>query len=74
MISEEAKHKAVQEFKEEVSSLLELYNVEGLGAHIPITTEIITELSLQLHKRLQGGDHPIDVERAERRYEQRIIG
>ena len=70
-ISEEEKHKAVAQWKLQLNGALEAFNLYGLGLHIPYVKEIITELALQLHKRLNGIDHPIDLKHAIGKYNQR---
>ncbi len=70
-MTEEQTHKAVQQFKLQLNGVLKVFDMYGLGLDIPRVKEIITELALQLHKRLNGVDHPIDLNHAELRYSQR---
>ncbi len=70
-MNEEEKAKAVGQFKLQLNGALEPFNLYGLGLEIPYAKEIITELALQLHKRLSGIDHPVDLEYARKRYRQR---
>ena len=69
--TEEEKHKAVGQFKLQLNGVLSPFDTQGLGIHIPYTKEIITELALQLHKRLNGFDHPIDLNHAIQKYNSR---
>jgi len=71
MISEEAKTKAVGQFKLQLTGVMDVFDMYGMGHEIPYAKEIITELALQLHRRLMGEDHPIDFNHAEKRYERR---
>ncbi len=73
-MTEEQTHKAVQQFKLQLNGVLSIFNMHGLGQEIPHVKEIITELALQLHKRLNGVDRPIDLNHAELRYSQRRRG
>lgn len=70
-ISEEEKHKAVAQWKLQLNGALDVFDMYGLGHDIPRVKEIITELALQLHKRLNGIDHPITLNHAEQRYSRR---
>ena len=70
-MNEEEEHKAVQQYKLQLNGVLSVFDVYGLGHEIPYAKEIITELALQLHKRLNGIDHPIDLEHAKKKYRQR---
>ena len=70
-MNEEEEHKAVQQFKLQLNGVFEPFNLYGLGLQIPFAKEIITELALQLHKRLNGIDHPIDFTHAIGKYNQR---
>ncbi len=71
-MTEEQDHKAVQQFKLQLNGALKVFDMYGLGLEIPRVREIITELALQLHKRLDGVDHPIDLNHAEQRYSRRL--
>ena len=70
-IGEGEKHKAVQQFKLQLNGVFEPFNCYGLGHEISFAKEITTELALQLHKRLNGVDHPIVYELAKRKYRSR---
>ena len=70
-LNEEEKHKAVGQYKLQLNGVLGVFNVYGLGHEIPYAIEIITELALQLNKRLNGVDHPIDFELAKKKHSQR---
>ena len=71
-MNEEEKHKAVQQFKLQLNGVFEPFNLYGLGHEIPYATEIITELALQLHKRLNGASHPIDYKWAKENHKRRV--
>jgi len=73
-MTEEKVHKAVQQFKLQLNGALSVFNMYGLGEQLPYAKEMITELALQLHKRLNGEDHPIDINHAEKRYRERKNG
>ena len=55
----------------QLNGALSTFDIYGMGAEIPYAKEVITELALQLHKRLSGTDQPIDIMAAKRRYKQR---
>ena len=70
-MNEEEKHKAVAQFKLQLNGTFNIFDMYGLGEHIPYVKEIVTELAIQLHKRLNGEKLPIDLGHAKRRYGQR---
>jgi len=70
-MNEEEKHKAVAQWKLQLNGVFNVFDIYGLGQEIPYVKEIVTELALQLHKRLNGVNQPIDLEHAKRRHGQR---
>ena len=72
-ISDEAKSKAVGQFKLQLGAVMAPFHQYGMGVHITPAIDYITELALLLHKRLNGNDVPITVQLAEQRRRKRYM-
>jgi len=53
--------KAIGQFKLQLNGVLSLYNLYGMSVYIPSTISEIVKLSIQLHRRLNGEDIPIEL-------------
>jgi len=72
MLTEEQKAKAVKTFKRLLGiELARVYSMHGYKDLAVDEAELITELSLLLHKRLSGQDIPITLEHANGRLRKR---
>jgi len=64
MMTEDEKTKAVKGFKRQLNGVMSVFHFYGLQIYIPNAIEVITELALLLHKRLNGQDIPVTYEHA----------
>jgi len=74
MITEAEKEKAVKQFKRQLNGVMSVFHFHGLHIHIPDAIEVITELALLLHKRLNGQDIPVTYEHANEKKRRRYKG
>ena len=63
-ITEDERVKAVKQFKLQLNGVMGVFGLYGQSVYIPDAIEVITELALLLHKRLNGQDIPITYDHA----------
>jgi len=56
----ESDKKAIGQFKLQLNGVMGPFNSYGLGVYIPPAIEEAVKLALQLHRRLNGEDVPIE--------------
>ena len=55
--------KAIGQFKMALNGTLSMFDMHGMNIHFPQVSDDIVKLALQLHRRLNGEDIPISIER-----------
>jgi len=74
MVSEDSKAKAAWQFKRNVSEVLKVYDMYGMGIFEQGVVEEVMELAVQLAKRFRGIDVPISHELAKSKLKTRHKG
>ena len=70
-LPEDAKSKAAFRFKAHLRTILQVFNIYGLGIFIDMVVELVMELAVQYAKVMRGIDVQIDHELAQKKLRSR---